>query len=216
MKVGGQATGSATGDQRSNFGSRRAQSRLLSLLLVTLTVLPSLAADTATDRHPFACTDYTAGKVFLVSAAGKAEWEWACRASTATPLSFGSLEADAQPRPISRTGLLGPCPRWAGVCRMMPFHPIDRLLIQWMTASGSRPHREFSTKRLEPARPARQCRRMDAHRRPGGKVVRGGSFCDRPERATAAARQSYPSWQRVFNVGFRVVCEPAAAVAIVG
>ncbi|MHC4120970.1 MAG: SUMF1/EgtB/PvdO family nonheme iron enzyme, partial [Planctomycetota bacterium] len=39
------------------------------------------------------------------------------------------------------------------------------------------------------------------------KVVRGGSFCDRPERCRSAFRLSYPSWQRVHNVGFRVVCE---------
>lgn len=29
-----------------------------------------------TNGHPFACTDYTQGKVFLVSAAGQAEWEY--------------------------------------------------------------------------------------------------------------------------------------------
>jgi hypothetical protein len=29
--------------------------------------------------HPFACTDYTAGKVFLVSTKGKVEWEYAAR-----------------------------------------------------------------------------------------------------------------------------------------
>jgi formylglycine-generating enzyme required for sulfatase activity len=39
------------------------------------------------------------------------------------------------------------------------------------------------------------------------KVVRGGSFFDPPGRARSAFRLAYPSWQRVFNVGFRVVCE---------
>ena len=38
------------------------------------------------------------------------------------------------------------------------------------------------------------------------KVVRGGSFRDRPRRATSAFRLSFPAWQRVHNVGFRVVC----------
>jgi len=38
------------------------------------------------------------------------------------------------------------------------------------------------------------------------KVVRGGSWYDRPHRCTTASRQSYPPWQRVFNVGFRIVC----------
>jgi formylglycine-generating enzyme required for sulfatase activity len=41
----------------------------------------------------------------------------------------------------------------------------------------------------------------------GRKVVRGGSWCDRPTRCRSAFRLSYPAWQRVHNVGFRVVCE---------
>jgi len=44
---------------------------------------------------------------------------------------------------------------------------------------------------------------------PGRKVVRGGSWCDRPKRCRSAFRLSYPAWQRVHNVGFRVVCEVA-------
>jgi len=39
------------------------------------------------------------------------------------------------------------------------------------------------------------------------KVVRGGSWCDRPERCGSAFRLNYPTWQRVHNVGFRVICE---------
>ena len=37
------------------------------------------------------------------------------------------------------------------------------------------------------------------------KVVRGGSFFDRPARSHSSFRQAYASWQRVFNVGFRIV-----------
>jgi formylglycine-generating enzyme required for sulfatase activity len=44
------------------------------------------------------------------------------------------------------------------------------------------------------------------------RAVRGGSWRDRPHRATATARLGYPSWQRVFNVGFRVVCEDLPAL----
>jgi formylglycine-generating enzyme required for sulfatase activity len=39
------------------------------------------------------------------------------------------------------------------------------------------------------------------------KVVRGGSFFDRPYRATSSYRLGYAPWQGVFNVGFRVVIE---------
>ena len=39
------------------------------------------------------------------------------------------------------------------------------------------------------------------------KVVRGGSWYDRPFHCTASYRVPYRPWQRVFNVGFRVVIE---------
>ena len=37
------------------------------------------------------------------------------------------------------------------------------------------------------------------------RVALGGSFFDRPERCRLSVQVSYPEWQRVFNVGFRVV-----------
>ncbi|MBF0199142.1 MAG: SUMF1/EgtB/PvdO family nonheme iron enzyme [Planctomycetes bacterium] len=39
----------------------------------------------------------------------------------------------------------------------------------------------------------------------GEKVVKGGSFLDRPSRCAANHNISYPQWQKVYNVGFRVV-----------
>jgi formylglycine-generating enzyme required for sulfatase activity len=39
------------------------------------------------------------------------------------------------------------------------------------------------------------------------RLVRGGSWYDRPGRATGGYRVSYRPYQRVFNVGFRVVIE---------
>ena len=41
------------------------------------------------------------------------------------------------------------------------------------------------------------------------KVVRGGSWNDRALFATAASRWRYPSYQRVFDVGFRVLASKA-------
>ncbi len=49
----------------------------------------------------------------------------------------------------------------------------------------------------------------DAGNDPAGterRVVRGGSWRDRPKRCRSGFRLSYPAWQPVFNVGFRVVC----------
>ena len=39
-------------------------------------------------------------------------------------------------------------------------------------------------------------------------VVRGGSWRDRPKMARSAWRFGYPSYQPVYNVGFRVMVQP--------
>ena len=44
----------------------------------------------------------------------------------------------------------------------------------------------------------------DALTEQGRKVVRGGSWRDRPKRATSSYRLGYAPHQRVFNVGFRI------------
>ena len=41
----------------------------------------------------------------------------------------------------------------------------------------------------------------------GRMVVRGGSWYDRPHRCRSGFRWGYPAWQRVYNVGFRVISE---------
>jgi formylglycine-generating enzyme required for sulfatase activity len=43
----------------------------------------------------------------------------------------------------------------------------------------------------------------------GERVVRGGSWDDRPRRVRSAFRQSYAPDYCVYNVGFRVVCDIA-------
>ncbi len=51
----------------------------------------------------------------------------------------------------------------------------------------------------------------DSRNAPGSadtvRTVRGGSWRDRPERATSSWRWGYPAWRSVYNVGFRVVIE---------
>ena len=42
------------------------------------------------------------------------------------------------------------------------------------------------------------------------KAVRGGSWRDVPRRSTSSFRLGYQPWQRVYNVGFRVICEARA------
>ena len=44
--------------------------------------------------------------------------------------------------------------------------------------------------------------------------VRGGSWGDRPRRAGVSFRLAYQPWQRVYNVGFRVLCRENLEVAL--
>jgi formylglycine-generating enzyme required for sulfatase activity len=54
----------------------------------------------------------------------------------------------------------------------------------------------------------------DAPEPAGRKVVRGGSWRDVPARATASFRLGYAAWQRIYNVGFRVMIEPGPAAVV--
>ncbi|MFP4171696.1 MAG: hypothetical protein ACLFV4_02190 [Candidatus Hydrogenedentota bacterium] len=47
--------------------------------------------------------------------------------------------------------------------------------------------------------------RNDTARRDVERVVRGGSWRDRPHQSTVSYRRPYQPYHRVFNVGFRVV-----------
>ena len=46
----------------------------------------------------------------------------------------------------------------------------------------------------------------------GRVVARGGSWYDKPWRCRSAYRLAYPSWRKVFDVGFRVVIEDGELV----
>jgi len=41
----------------------------------------------------------------------------------------------------------------------------------------------------------------------GKRVVRGGGWHDRQYRCTSTYRLAFPDWQKVYNVGFRVIIE---------
>ncbi|MFP4058229.1 MAG: SUMF1/EgtB/PvdO family nonheme iron enzyme [Candidatus Brocadiia bacterium] len=154
----------------------------------------------------------------------EAQWEWACRAGTATPLSYGAMDADFSKWAnagdkayanikVVTGGLVHFDPQGRALCdarfddgaavtapvgRYQPnpwgLHDLHGNAAEW-TRSAYRPYPYRDDGRNQPSAEAR-------------RVVRGGSFFDRPERCRSALRLAYPPWQRVFNVAFRVVCLP--------
>jgi len=152
-----------------------------------------------------------------VSLPTEAQWECACRAGTDTPMYYGDSDADfgrfanladQQLNNLTRRD----SPNWiptidrtndnavvtGDVGRYTPnawgLYDMHGNVAEW-TRTAYRPY------------PYNPRDGRDAPNTTGAKVVRGGSFYDRPKRARSAFRQSYPSWQKVFNAGFRVVME---------
>jgi formylglycine-generating enzyme required for sulfatase activity len=164
----------------------------------------------------------------------EAQWEWACRAGSDQPFWYGGLDTDfsacanladesirqlavagINPQPIpnpsrfedflpkedrfndgcrivTETGKYQPNP-W-GLCDM------HGNVAEW-TLSTYRPY------------PFVAADGRDDATAPGKKVVRGGSWFDRPKRARASYRLAYDPWQPVYNVGFRVVIPAQDRVA---
>jgi len=143
----------------------------------------------------------------------EAQWEWACRAGTATPLYVGAY---SQGMPafsnIADEGLRG----WnhgraetgyndgsqftAAGDRYPPnpwglYHMHGNVAEWCLTAYKPYPY-NAADGRNDPASP-------------GPKVVRGGSWNDLMRFATSASRWRYEPYKPVYNVGFRVVF-PAA------
>ncbi len=146
----------------------------------------------------------------------EAQWEWACRAGTATPLSYGSLDTDfSKLANLADKDLTQLCirdsPKWIpavgsvsdgavvttdvgryGKPNPWGLHDMHANVAEW-TLTTYKPYPYAADGRNEASDE-------------GSKVARGGSYYDRPHRARSAARHSYLPWQCVHNVGFRVVC----------
>jgi len=159
----------------------------------------------------------------------EAQWEWACRAGSATEFSFGALGADFSPyanladrsiekfavsgvNPVFNKGLVGN--------RIYDFVPrVAEFDDKQFLVTGTRQYQPNAWGVYDMHGNVAEWTRSDYVRYPYGadardgkrpeakKVVRGGSFFDRPYRATSSYRLGYAPWQGVFNVGFRVVVE---------
>jgi formylglycine-generating enzyme required for sulfatase activity len=147
----------------------------------------------------------------------EAQWEWACRAGTATPLCFGDSTTDfGRLANLADERVNNLCrrdsPRWIpsvpGVndgsivsdhvgkypANGWGLHDMHGNVAEW-TRTAYRPY------------PYDQRDGRNDPRASGTKVARGGSWYDRPRRATSSFRLHYHAWQPVFNVGFRITIE---------
>jgi formylglycine-generating enzyme required for sulfatase activity len=154
----------------------------------------------------------------------EAQWEYAARGGTTSALSYGESGADfSRHANMADRSLACLYEGTAGVAVLQPIPSVlkfdDQAIgtadvasyaanawglydvhgnaAEW-TRSAYRPYpydAEDGRNELEPDRANQK------------RVVRGGSFCDRPTRCRSARRWAYPAWQAVHDVGFRIVVE---------
>ncbi len=152
----------------------------------------------------------------------EAQWEWACRAGTDSPMYYVDLDTDfskfANMADVTIRQLaydtdgrytMDLTPRDArfddkklvtanvGTYKPNPWglHDMHGNVWEW-TRSVYKPY------------PYRAEDGRNNIAAAGERTIRGGSWRDRPTRCRSAFRLSYPAWQKVFNVGFRVVVVP--------
>jgi formylglycine-generating enzyme required for sulfatase activity len=152
----------------------------------------------------------------------EAQWEYACRAGTSTPLFYGNLDADfsrfanlgdASLRKLAEEGWRPKSPDL--VPRDARFNDGALVTVEsgryqpnaWGLCDMHGNAAEWTRTTYQPY-PYRANDGREALNRGGEKVVRGGSWRDRPKHCRSAFRLAYPPWQKVYNVGFRVILEP--------
>ena len=137
------------------------------------------------------------------------EWEWAARAGAATPMAYGAADADFSTFANLADATFRRMDRFRG---NMPGAAVP----EWRPAETNRsdgfrvsaPVGSFAANAWGLRDVHGNVWEWTADRLPDGRAcARGGSWWKRPRYATFAARLSYPPWQRVYDVGFRVVLE---------
>jgi len=163
-----------------------------------------------------------------VSLPTEAQWEWACRAGSSTPLSFGDLDTDFSAfanladvtvkemavRGVNPKPIRNPKPDVDYELKDVRFN--DRVLHladvgkykpnAWGLYDMHGNVAEWTKSAYKPY-PYRHTDGRNDVSKSAKRVVRGGSWHDRQHRSTSSFRLGYPDWQKVYHVGFRVVVE---------
>ncbi len=141
----------------------------------------------------------------------EAQWEYACRAGTTTPLWYGAVDAD-----------FSSCANFSDAVHHSVYYPhVPTIHPPWRPAetryndgwrvaapAGAFKPNPWGLHDMHGNVAEWTCSNYndgdEAGRR---KVVRGGSWLDLPKRGRSAFRLHYNASQAVYDVGFRVVCE---------
>jgi formylglycine-generating enzyme required for sulfatase activity len=155
---------------------------------------------------------------------GGNQWEWACRDGTTTAFPFGDAAADYSPHANlgdRRLAEFAACTARANYHKAEPVtHP--NKYDDWIPRDDRFDDGGFVTTDVGVYQPNAwglhdmigNAWEWTADAAPdGGRIARGGSWYDRPHRATVTEKAIYQPYQRVFNVGFRVVLRDVPATA---
>lgn len=163
----------------------------------------------------------------------ESEWEWACRAGTGTPMNYGETDADFSKYANMADVMLH---HFAGNpyiqdWRRAAYKNPENIFDNWIPQAGTVNDGGFLSVPVGSYKPnawglhdmhgnvaewtaslyrdypyASDDGRNDQELS-GKRVVRGGSWYDRPKLCTSSFRRAYRDYQKVYNVGFRVVVE---------
>lgn len=155
----------------------------------------------------------------------EAQWEWAARAGSATDFWFGDLNCDFAPyenmadKQLSKMAVSGVDPQPMGE-KSPNFKFYDYLLRdrsvddEQMIVSdvaGYKPSPwglyDIYGNVAEWTRSDYAPYPYDSEAKSQYKVIRGGSWIDRPKNSTSYTRNYYYAWQPANNVGFRIILE---------
>ncbi|MBI9019080.1 MAG: SUMF1/EgtB/PvdO family nonheme iron enzyme [Phycisphaerae bacterium] len=159
----------------------------------------------------------------------EAQWEWSCRGGSETAMAFGSKDSDFSvyanlaDKSIEKFAVSGVNPTFRSNLVNNPIYDyiprISKYNDKQFLITGTKQYQPNVWGVYDMHGNVAEWTRSDYVSYPympdksnsmdsvTEKVVRGGSFFDRPYRATSSYRLGYSPWQGVYNVGFRIVIE---------